>query len=136
MKYLSFLIVLSVFACYGDLCPNVYASAPSHHSTEMGDALHTSQHPAHMDMGLAASHDVSMDTRSPSEQCDSCQDALLGSADKTDWSLFPAQAILHTAVAGIDATGLNAAHGYLMKIPLIRKHAPPELFLNNSTFLL
>ncbi len=129
MKYLSLLLVSSVFFCYTGICYALYASLTT-------NIMKTSCHTSHQDKVSNTDANTHSYNNPDSEmnQIGMCQDALLSVHNSYDLNLK--DILLYSLVVNLPSIKINKPFNSLLDSETNREYRPPDLFILNSSLLL
>ena len=127
MKFISFLLILSIILCYTGLGMGV-----SHSSTHTNITnCHKNQHDEISGAELIANSYENDATHHKMFKC--CYEALTNAPLSHDFDLR--RIILCQVAVNMPTLEINDVPGFPFSLE-IKEHHPPELFLSNSSFLL
>jgi hypothetical protein len=132
MKYINFLLILSVIFCYAGIGSKIHhsfvlPSIESHHATHQEDHKQEIS-----DTDSMVSYYKNIDaTKHKGFKC--CYYMLPSAPHSYDFNLV--DTFLYSLAVNIPILEINKLSNYSLRL-IIREHDPPELFLSNSSLLL
>ena len=133
MKYLNFLLITSVIFCYTGI------SSKAHHSLGLtsGGKKNTSREKCHNEeiSRNSTTSDYYQNTETTKHETLKCCHYMLPNAPNShDFNL--GNTLLYTIAANIPTLRINKTPIHYLSLEIKREYQPPDLFLQNSSFLL
>lgn len=127
MKYVSFILIVSIILCYTGVGMDVSHAGTLPNVTK----CHKTQHDEISGTDTIANYYENDATHHKMFKC--CSDALPNAPQGHDFDL--ANLLLCSLAINLPTSEINDVPSFLFSLE-IKEHHPPELFLSNSSFLL